>query len=60
MAKLLTPGEVAEILNVTIQTIRLYRNRGMGPPYVTIHPQTYRYPEDKLTAWLDAGGQVAK
>ena len=60
MAKLLTPSEMAEVLNVSVETLRNYRRQGEGPPYVTLRPHTYRYPEDKLTAWLDAGGQVAQ
>lgn len=55
-ARMLTPREVGDFLKVSVQTLRNYRLRGEGPPYIKLHPQTYRYASDELEAWLQETG----
>ncbi len=50
--RLLKTREVAAYLNVTLETLRKYRDRGSGPPFVRLLPKTLRYPSDGLNEWL--------
>ena len=50
--RLLKPREVAAFLCVTVWTLKNYRDRGAGPPFVRLLPKTIRYPSDELEAWL--------
>ena len=58
--RLLKTREVADYLNVSLDTLRAYRDKDTGPPFVRLLPKTLRYPSNDLKAWLDATGQVAK
>lgn len=49
---LLTPEEVAGALKVSIQTLKLWRRTGEGPPWVRLTGRTYRYRQGAVTKWL--------
>lgn len=51
-AKLLTPQEVADILQVPVGTLSQWRYRRIGPPYVKIVHHV-RYRDDVLYAWIE-------
>lgn len=55
--RLLKPREVAEFLCVTTQTLRAYRDKDTGPPYIRLLPKTIRYPSNELEAWVEETGQ---
>ncbi len=55
--RLLKPREVAAFLGVTVWTLKNYRDRGAGPPFVRLLPKTIRYPSDELEAWLKETGR---
>jgi hypothetical protein len=44
-------AETAEELNVTQRTLRAWRRRGIGPPYVEIGRRIY-YPTQHREAWI--------
>lgn len=53
--KILMNDEAAERLGVAAQTLRVWRWRGFGPPYIRLGPgMTARaaYTEEDITAWL--------
>jgi hypothetical protein len=57
MTKLLTGEQVAAILGIRPQSLRIRRMRGAGPPFIRLQDApTARvfYPEAELHAWLDA------
>jgi excisionase family DNA binding protein len=53
MTKLLTPTEVAELLDVPANTLPMWRYRGGGPRFVKVGRHVRYRPED-VDAWLDA------
>lgn len=44
----------AKILGVTPDTMRRWRQRGDGPPFIRVGPTLCRYSVEALRAWLDA------
>ncbi len=54
--RLLKPREVAEFLCVTKGTLKNYRNKGEGPPFIRMLPKTIRYPSNELEAWVEKTG----
>jgi predicted DNA-binding transcriptional regulator AlpA len=53
---LLSPQELAVLLNVTMSCVVAWRNRRQGPPYTRISARCIRYNFDDVQAWL-AGRQ---
>ena len=48
--QLLTPGQVAEKLNVSLQTLWRWRQqKNSGPPYIRLGERTVRYLPLKVT-----------
>jgi hypothetical protein len=57
MMKLLTGEQVAQILGIKPQSLRIRRMRGQGPPFIRLSSAPSArvfYREDDLHAWLDA------
>jgi hypothetical protein len=63
--RLLTEQQASQYLNIPEQTLRTWRYRGKGPPFVRVNradPATgripranlVRYPRDRLDAWIEA------
>ncbi len=50
--KLLTPGEAAELIGVSRETLRHWRHTGYGPPLSKPKGRKIRYPEGPLQAWI--------
>lgn len=53
----LTGAELAQRLNVTPQTVYLWRKKGTGPRYVTVQNgqrTRYLYLEADLVVWLES------
>jgi hypothetical protein len=53
----LTGAELAQRLNVTPQTVYLWRKKGTGPQYVTVQNgqrTRYLYLEADLVVWLES------
>jgi hypothetical protein len=50
---LLTETQVAEILNLSIRTLQMWRVRRAGPKYVQVG-RAVRYRRRDLIAWIDA------
>jgi len=50
--KLLTPGEAADKLAISAQTLAHWRVRGSGPEFVHLSSRCVRYPEASLENWL--------
>ncbi len=44
--------EVAEILDVSVITLRCWRHERRGPPYLKISNRCVRYPDDELNKWI--------
>ena len=51
---LLTEAETARFLSVSPDTLRKWRVRGAGPPYVRLETRLIRYQLPQLRAWLEA------
>lgn len=49
----LTVDETGHELRVTPLTLKNWRDRGEGPPWVRIGPKTIRYRRSTLFAYLD-------
>ncbi len=52
--QLLTEGQVAGLLNVSIRTMQGWRLRGGGPKYIKVSPGAVRYRRGDITNFLDA------
>jgi hypothetical protein len=50
--ELLTEDQVARLTSVKPGTLRVWRSRRVGPPFVRVGPRTPRYPRDALRKWL--------
>lgn len=48
---LLTPAEVVEMLQVSPDTLKTWRARQKGPPYIKVET-AIRYDEEALRQWL--------
>ena len=54
-AKLLTPAAVADLLNLKMQSLRVRRMRGLGPPFIRLgNGPTSRcaYRESDVARWI--------
>lgn len=49
----LLEGEVAELLNVSVHTLRGWRQKKLGPPYAKVGGLV-RYRRAEVEKWLDA------
>jgi hypothetical protein len=60
LVKLLTPEQVADILQCPQSTLAAQRRLGEGPPYVRVRSRI-RYPQPALLRWIDdwAAGSTA-
>ena len=63
--RLLTEQEASDYLRISVATLRSWRHRGKGPPFIRANkadPHTgrvsrsnvVRYPRDRLDAWIEA------
>lgn len=52
-ARLITEMELSKMLNVKPATIRQWRARGTGPPYLRINSRLIRYDRQVIEAWLE-------
>ena len=50
---LLTPAEVANMLRISTQSLKLWRKNGGGPPWKKINNSSVRYYETGLYKWLN-------
>jgi hypothetical protein len=48
----MTPDEVAAVLRKEVETLRSWRYRSIGPPFIKIGHQTVLYPRADFEAWL--------
>ena len=51
--RFLTAAEVANILRVSSQSLKLWRKNGTGPPWIKVNQTTVRYSENSLNKWLN-------
>ncbi len=50
--QLLTPQQVAEILGISMNTLKRMRLDKKGPPAVYLSARTIRYHPDKVAEWI--------
>jgi predicted DNA-binding transcriptional regulator AlpA len=50
--EVMTPGEAAEFLGVTTETLYRWRKDAWGPRYSQVNPRIVRYLRDDLVAFL--------
>jgi predicted DNA-binding transcriptional regulator AlpA len=50
--RLITDRELAVMINVPWPTVKAWRSRGGGPPYVTLGPRKIRYDVEEVASWL--------
>ncbi|MFD4957391.1 helix-turn-helix transcriptional regulator [Microbacterium sp. NPDC058389] len=51
--KLLTPGEVCDLLDIEPRRLRLWREQNTGPVFVRLSHRTIRYPLPDLIDFLN-------
>jgi predicted DNA-binding transcriptional regulator AlpA len=49
----LTSDEAADYFGISSATLRNWRARGDGPPYIKVNPRVIRYQLLELEAWMD-------
>jgi excisionase family DNA binding protein len=55
--ELLTTADIAQLFGVTEHTVREWRKKGEGPPWIRTPSNTYRYKRTDLEQWLTQNGQ---
>lgn len=55
----LTPPEVAKVLRVDKQTLKLWRYKKVGPPWMRIGTRTVLYRRSSLVAFIEAAERGA-
>jgi predicted DNA-binding transcriptional regulator AlpA len=53
MTKYYTTREIADILKLKQQTLKLWRRKGKGPKFVKIEGKMIRYPSVYFEEWMD-------
>lgn len=59
---LMTEQEAADFLALERETLRKWRQRGVGPGFYRLQGRTIRYSQGELVEWLEAqrdGGRAA-
>lgn len=51
--RLLTEGETAELLGMTVSFLQARRIRGGGPPFIRVGSRTVRYDVRDLDRWIE-------
>ena len=46
-------NEIADMLNLTTQTLMLWRKKGIGPKWVKLGQNIVRYPIAEYEEWMD-------
>lgn len=49
----MTPREAADLLRVEPSTLKTWRRREQGPPFVRLGARTVRYERRAVAAWLE-------
>ena len=47
------PTDVADMLNLTTQTLMLWRKKGIGPELIKLGQKTVRYPTENFKEWMN-------
>ena len=47
------PTDVADMLNLTTQTLMLWRKKGIGPELIKLGQNTVRYPTENFKEWMN-------
>ena len=47
------PTDVADILNLTTQTLMLWRKKGIGPEWIKLGQNIVRYPTENFKEWMN-------
>ena len=53
MERCRTEQEVSEIKQIKLSTLRNWRYKGVGPPYVKLNNRLVRYPESALEKYFE-------
>jgi excisionase family DNA binding protein len=54
--ELITEEQVAELLTVSVSTVRRLRVSGKGPRYIRISERVVRYRRKDVLEWMEQGG----
>lgn len=57
--ELLTSGQLAEWLAVSLQWVEISRAKGYGPPFIRVGARLVRYRRSAVLNWLDGRARVA-
>ncbi len=52
MSEMLSSNQTALRVGTTVDTLKRWRRKKKGPPYIRLETQRVRYPEDQLEQWL--------
>ena len=51
---LLDQGEVADLLGIHPKTLGLWREKGIGPPWIRLGEKLIRYEVEGVRAWVES------
>ena len=52
MSHFMTPEQLADLLQVAPSTVKTWRQRRQGPPFVRLSSKEVRYDREAVMAWL--------
>lgn len=52
--RLMTPGEVAELLGVSERRLAMMRFEGTGPVHIKVSHKSVRYRQSDIDAWIES------
>ena len=56
---LLDQGEVADLLGIHPKTLGLWREKGIGPPWIRLGEKLIRYEVEGVRAWVESQREKA-
>ena len=54
------PTDVADMLNLTTQTLMLWRKKGIGPEWIKLGQNIVRYPTENFKEWMIVNTSISR
>ncbi|PZS26323.1 MAG: hypothetical protein DLM59_18530 [Pseudonocardiales bacterium] len=56
---LLKPPEAAQLVRMSVETLKRWRRQGIGPQSTRVGPRAIRYDRGEVERWLRSNGRPA-